>query len=112
AEGSLNAYLSAAEISDTERAWARGIKAQMLIDRGEHVDAKRLLEEALRLDPDPIAQAEAKYRLGLCARRLGNLDDAQKLIAAARGEFKGRHPLDAEAAYALGQIAAEKNDPV
>src|SRR5687768_1868622 len=111
AEASLDAYLAAPSIADTERAWAKSMKAQLLIDRGDYVDAKRLLDEAIALDPGEIAQAEARYRLGVCAWKLGNLDDAQKLIATARASFRGQHPLDADAAYALGKIAMERNDP-
>ena len=110
AEASIDAYLAAADIADTERAWAKMTKAQLLIDRGDFVDAKRLLDEAIALDPSEIAQAEARYRLGVCAWKLGNLDDAQKLIATARASFRGQHPLDADAAYALGKIAMERND--
>src|SRR5687768_13819218 len=60
AEASLDAYLAATGISDAERAWAQNQKAQLLIDRSEYVDAKRLLEDALRLDADPIAQAATR----------------------------------------------------
>ncbi|MEA2736554.1 MAG: hypothetical protein QOE14_3005, partial [Humisphaera sp.] len=111
AEASIDAYLAAPEIADTERAWAKLTKAQLLIDRGDFVDAKRLLDEAIALDANEIAQAEARYRLGVCVWKLGNLDDAQKLIGAARATFRGQHPLDAEAAYALGKIAMERSDP-
>ena len=111
AEASLDAYLAADGIADTERAWAKAHKAQLLIDRGDYVDARRLLDEAVRLDSGEIAQAEVRYRLGVCAWKLGNLDEAQKLLGAARTAFRAQHPLDADAAYALGKIAAEKNDP-
>src|SRR5688572_16671294 len=111
AEASIDAYLAAPQIADTERAWAKLTKAQLLIDRGDYVDARRLLDEAISLDPNEIAQAEARYRLGVCAWKLGNLDDAQKQIATARTAFRGQHPLDADAAYALGKIAMERHDP-
>src|SRR5439155_5917267 len=48
---------------------------------------------------------------GGCAWKLGKRDDAEKLLRLARASFKGQHPLDAAAAYALGKIAAEKNNP-
>ena len=111
AEASIDAYLAAPQIADAERAWATLTKAQLLIDRGDYVDARRLLDEAISLDPNEIAQAEARYRLGICAWKLGSLDDAQKQIASARTTFRGQHPLDADAAYALGKIAMERNDP-
>ena len=110
AESSLDAYLAFKEIADSERAWAQSVKAQLHIDRGDFTAARALLDESLRLDKDPIAQAEAKYRLGVCAWKLGSVDDAVKLITAARGAFRGQHPLDAEAAYTLGRIALERKD--
>jgi tetratricopeptide (TPR) repeat protein len=110
AESSIDAYLAAKDIADSERAWALSVKAQLLIDRGEFVGAKGLLEQALRLDNDPIASGEARFRLGVCAWKLGKLDEAVKSITAARGAFRGHHPLDADAMFALGQIAQEKND--
>ncbi len=109
-EASLDAYLATTGVSDAERAWAENQKAQLLIDRGEHVDARRLLEDAIRLDADPIAQAQTRYRLGLCAWKTGKVDEAQALIVAARTSFNNQHPLAAAAAVALGSIAQEKND--
>lgn len=110
AEASLDAYLASPGISDSERAWALGEKAMLLVDRGEALEAKRLLADAQRLARDPVAQAEAKCRLGVCAFKLGSTDEAEKLLRAARSDFKGQHPLDAEAAYVLGVIRQEKND--
>jgi tetratricopeptide (TPR) repeat protein len=110
AEASIDAYLTAPQIADTERAWAKSVKAQILIDRAAFVDAKPLLDDALRLDAGEIAQAEARYRLGVCAWKLGNASEAHKLLSAARATFRGQHPLDADAAYALGKIAVEQND--
>ena len=109
-ETSLSAYLAGAGISDAERAWAENQRAQLLIDRGEYVDARRLLEDALRLDGDAVALAQTRYRLGVCAWKTGKIDEAQALITAARATFNGQHPLDAAAATALGSIAQEKND--
>jgi tetratricopeptide (TPR) repeat protein len=112
AEASIDAYLGSATLTDAERAWAIGQKAQLLIDRGEAVDAKRMLEDAQRLAAsDPIAQAEAKCQLGLCAWKLGNAADAEKLLQSARADFRGQHPMDASAAYVLGLIRQDKNDP-
>ncbi|MEO6434268.1 MAG: tetratricopeptide repeat protein [Tepidisphaeraceae bacterium] len=110
AEASIDAYLGANEITDAERAWAKSLKSQLLIDRGEFVEARRLLDDVLRLDPSPIAQAEARYRLGVCAWKLGTPSEAKKLLSAARGKFRGQHPLEADAAYALGRIAQEQDD--
>src|SRR6185369_3971887 len=66
AEASLDAYLASPQVADAERAWGQSVKAQLLIDRHEYADARQLLETAQRLDTDPIAQAEMKYRVGLC----------------------------------------------
>ncbi len=110
AESSLDAYLASSEIADAERAWALSVKAQLTIDRGDYAGAQKLLSKSLELDKDPIAQAEANYRLGVCAWKQGKLDDAAKLLAAARTAFRGQHPLDADAAYALGAIAQAKSD--
>jgi TolA-binding protein len=110
AEASLDSYLASTQVADAERAWAQSVKAQLLIDRHEYADARQLLETAQRLDADPIAQAEMKFRIGVCEWKLGRLEDAAKIIASARGAFKHQHPLDADAAYTLGRIAQEKND--
>jgi tetratricopeptide (TPR) repeat protein len=110
AEASLDAYLAVAEITDAERAWAKNAKAQLLIDRGQFVEARRLLDEALADDNTELAQAETRYRLGICAWKLGNAKDAEKLLREARGSFRGQHPLDADAAFALGNITQERGD--
>ena len=110
AESSIDAYLASSEIADTERAWALSVKSQLLIDRGDYPGATTLLEQALKLDNDPVAQAEASYRLGVCAWKQSRLDEAVKLITTARAAFRGQHPLDADAAFALGSIAQAKND--
>ena len=111
AEASLDAYLASDALSDAERAWAKNEKAQLLIDRGQCVDARRVLEDALKLNPDPIAQGETRYRLGLCAWKLKEAPAAEKLLRAARSAFKGQHPLDAKAALTLGIILVERNAP-
>jgi TolA-binding protein len=107
---SIDAYLASEQISDAERAWGCRTKAKLLIRQSEYADAKPLLEQALRLDPDSTAQADAKYHLGLCDWKLGSLDDAKKLIADAREVLGKKHPLDAEATLALGRILLAKND--
>jgi tetratricopeptide (TPR) repeat protein len=110
AEASLDGYLVARDLTATERAWGLGEKAQLLIDRGECADARPLLDEAMRLDPDPIAQGVNRYRLGLCAWKSGKLDEAERLLRAARAMLKSNHPLDPDAACALGQILQEKRN--
>lgn len=112
AESSLDAYLKSDGLTDAERAWAENEKAQLLIDRGECADARPLLTDALRRNPDPIAQAETRYRLGVCAMKLGSADEADKLLRSARAAFNGQHPLDGAASLALGKIAQDKKDNV
>src|SRR6185503_1629494 len=67
AESSIDAFLASSEIADTERAWALLVKSQLLIDRRDYAGATTLLDQALKLDNDPVAAAEANYRLGVCA---------------------------------------------
>jgi len=106
----IDEYLDAKETTDAERAWGLGEKSQILADRGDFVAARALIADALRLDPDPLAQAQANYRMGYCAWKLGKTEEAQKLLKLAREQFHEQHPLDADAAYALARIAQEKDD--
>ena len=84
---------------------------QLLSKRGDYSDAKAMLDESLRLDTDPIAQGEANFRLGVCTYRMGDESEAERLLRLSRDELKVGHPLDAEAAYLLGKIRQEQNDP-
>jgi tetratricopeptide (TPR) repeat protein len=110
AEGSLDEYLASKEITDSERAWALGEKAQLLADRGEFVAARALLAEAVGLDTDPVAQGQINYRLGYCAWKLGTMDEAERYLRVARDQLRTQHPLDADAAYVLGRIYQDRND--
>ena len=110
AEASLDEYLRDERIADTERAWAIGEKAQILIDRESFAEAKALLAQSLKLDPDPLNQGQVNYRLGYCAWRMGDTAEAERLMRLAREQFKNRHPLDGEAAFALGKIYEARND--
>ncbi|MDB5334048.1 MAG: hypothetical protein JWP03_5199 [Phycisphaerales bacterium] len=110
AEATLEEYLHAPKIADAERAWALVEKAQALSKRGNYNDARPLLDQALRLDPEPLAQGVAHYRLGYCIWKLGDAAEAERLMRVARDQLKVGHPLDAEAAYALATIRREKND--
>ena len=55
-----------------------------LIDQGTFVDARILLDEALRLARDSLAQGEVNYRLGYCAYRLNDLNDAERYLPVSR----------------------------
>lgn len=111
AEASLDDYLRDSRLTDAERAWAIGEKAQILIDRESFAEAKSLLAQSLKLDPDPLNQGQVNYRLGYCAWRMGDTAEAERLMRLAREQFKNRHPLDGDAAYALGKIYEARNDP-
>ena len=110
AEASLDEYLRQQLITDAERGWALGKKAELLVNRGMFIDARANLNEARRLDPDPVAQGQVHYGLGYCAWKMNDLNDAERLLRVARDQLKTSHPLDADAAYALGRIRQEKGD--
>ena len=111
AEAALDRYIEDTRLSDGERAWAYGEKAHLLTDAGDFLKAKALLGEALRLDPDPTSQGQTNYQLGYCEWKLGNVAEAERLLRLARDRLKVRHPIDADAAYALGRIRMDRNDP-
>lgn len=111
AEGSLDDYLRLEGLADAERAWALGRKAELLVNRGLYFEARALLGEARRFDGDPVAQGEIHYGLGYCAWKLGDLPEAERLLRVARDHLRTRHPLDADAAYALGRIRQDRDDP-
>jgi tetratricopeptide (TPR) repeat protein len=110
AMASLDDYLASKDITDAEKAWGLGEKSQILADRGDFVAARALIADALKLDTDPLVQAQANYRLAYCAWKLNKPDEAEKLARAARDQFHGQHPLDADAAYLLARLRHEQND--
>jgi tetratricopeptide (TPR) repeat protein len=107
---SLDDYLANKELTDAEKAWGLGEKSQVLADRGDFVGARTLIADALRLDNDVTAQAQANYRMAYCAWKLHKLDEAQKLATTARDQFRGGHPMDADAAYLLARVRHEQDD--
>lgn len=111
AELTLEEYLKNEKLSNSERAWATGERAQLLMDAKKYVDAKILLDEALKLEIDPISQGQINYRLGYCAWKLGSPDEAERYLRVARDQLQVKHPLDADACYALGKILQDKNKP-
>jgi tetratricopeptide (TPR) repeat protein len=110
AEASLDEYLKDSNLSDSERAWALGEKSHMLADAGKFIEARALLGEALRLNPDPMAQGQLHYWLGYSQWKLGDTAEAERLLRVARDLMKVRHPTDADAAFTLGKIRQEKGD--
>ncbi len=110
AEPSIDDYLASKDITDSERAWALGEKAQLLADREAYVPSRELLAKVARLDSDPIAQGQVNFRLGYCAWKLGAIDEAERYLRMARDQLRVQHPLDGEAAYVLGRIYQDRND--
>src|SRR5580704_7207137 len=111
AEVSLEDYLKQPELTDIERAWALGQRAGILIDSKKFTDARKLLADAARLDSDPVDQGTFNYQLGYCSYREGLPDDAERYLRLARDQLRVSHPLDADAAYFLGRIYEQRNDP-
>ncbi|MCS7034587.1 MAG: tetratricopeptide repeat protein [Phycisphaerae bacterium] len=110
AAGTIEKYLSESAISDTERAWALGEKAQLLIDDGRFAQARAVLDEAMRLELDPVARGTLRYRMGYAAWKLGDTEEAERLLRVARDELQVKHPLDADACYVLGRIHQDRGD--
>ena len=111
ADHSLKQYLNDPGLGNADRAWALDQRAELLAKRGEIEEARALLTQSLALDPDPVAQGVARYYEGYCAYKLHEPAEAERLLRVCRDELKTGHALDAEAAYLLGRIAQERNDP-
>jgi tetratricopeptide (TPR) repeat protein len=110
AEASLDRYLQSPELSDGERAWALCSRAKLMIDKGEFVRGRDLLDRAAKLDADPATQGQVAYYQGYCAAKTGDNAGAEQLLRSARQLLKSDNPLDADAACLLGQLAADRND--
>jgi tetratricopeptide (TPR) repeat protein len=111
AEASLEEYLRDKRLTDAERGWALNQRAQLLIEQARLSEARVLLDDALRLASDSVAQGEVNYRLGYCAFKLNDIEQAERYLRVARDQLQVRHPLDAEACYLLGRIYQQRNDP-
>lgn len=111
AEALLDTYLKNKDLTNAERAWALGQRAQLLIDRGSVQEARMLLVEALKLQLDPVAQGELNYRLGYCAWKMGDWPEAERYLRVARDQLRVQHPLDADASYLLGKIYQDRKLP-
>jgi tetratricopeptide (TPR) repeat protein len=108
AAAALEEYLTRPELKDGERSWAMGEMAHIQVDRGDFAIALKTLEEALRLNVDPVDQGQISYWLGYCKYKLGDLAEAERYLRVAREQLKIQHPLDADAAYLLGKIAQDQ----
>ena len=74
AEASLQMYLKRRIYPIASALWALCEQAKLLVDSGEFVAARHLLDQALKLETDPAAQGQANYYLrviALQARRRG-----------------------------------------
>jgi tetratricopeptide (TPR) repeat protein len=111
ADVTLGEYLKLPGLTDAERAWALDQRAGILIDLKKFADARKLLADAARLDTDPVDQGTFNYQLGYCSYREGLPDDAERYLRLARDQLRVSHPLDADAAFYLGKIFEERNDP-
>ncbi|MGD0463225.1 MAG: tetratricopeptide repeat protein [Tepidisphaeraceae bacterium] len=111
ADVSLGDYLQLPGLTDAERAWALDQRAGILIDEKRFADARKLLGDAARLDTDPVDQGTFNYQLGYCSYREGLPDDAERYLRLARDQLRVTHPLDADAAFYLGKIFEDRNDP-
>lgn len=108
---SLDEYLKLSEVTAGERAWAMGEMAHVLVDKKQYEEARKLLGEAIKLaGQETTEQGRFNYWLGYCAWKLGNLPEAERYLRVARDQLRTQHPLDADAAYALGKIRQEQKD--
>lgn len=110
AEASLVKYLQEPQITDSEKAWALGHQAQLLADREVFAQARLLLDEALQLELDPVAQGEINYRIGYLSWKLNSPVEAERYLRVARDQLKVRHPLDADVCWLLGRIHQDRGD--
>ena len=111
ADASIDEFLKTEQLSDSERVWALQRKAQLLTTRGSYIDAKAILTAAQKLAVDTATQGETNYRLGYCLWKTGETAEAERVLRVARNQLKTASPLDADAAYALGRIRQDDNDP-
>lgn len=109
ADAELKEYLKSPELKDAERCWALGERAQVLTDQKQYVDARILLAQAIKLSGNTMQEGEINYRSGYVSYALGQFEDAERSLRIAREQFRGRHPLDADACLLLGKIHQDRN---
>jgi tetratricopeptide (TPR) repeat protein len=111
ARQAVDEYLDQKELTAAERSWALTQKANLLIEQRQFDAARKLLADALRLSSDPTEQGQLNYQLGYCAFREGDEAAAERFLRLARDQMKPSHPMDGDAAYFLGRIYQDRNDP-
>jgi tetratricopeptide (TPR) repeat protein len=109
AESTLDELLQL-KLSPIERAWALGEKAELLVDRGEHADARQRLDEILTLDTSDETKGKTAYRSGVSAYEMGDRPEAERQLRIARQWLTVRNDLDADAAYLLGRVLQEQGN--
>lgn len=110
AEQSIDAFLRSPKLGKGDKAWAMEQKARVLIARSQFDRASKLLEEARLLDGNIRSQGEAHYWLAWCRHKLGQFDEAERLLRVARDQMTVADPLEGDAGYLLGNIRAAKGD--
>ncbi len=110
AEASLMQYIQQPQISDAEKAWALSRRAQLLMEREAFTEAGNLLNQALALETDPVAQGEINYSLGYLAWKQGDRAESERYLRVARDQLKIRHPTDADVCWLLGRIHEERGE--
>jgi tetratricopeptide (TPR) repeat protein len=107
----LNLYQQSPDLADAERAWALCNQAKLLVDQREFVKARALLDQASKMDSDSATQGQVNYYLGYCEYKLGDIPQAERILRVARQQLRTESPLDAEAAYLLGKMYQDRDDP-
>ncbi len=111
ARQSLDEYLNRSELATRERAWAMGQKAHVLVESGGFVEARTILNEALRLRPDDVSElGQLNYWFGYCAWKLRDYPEADRYLRLSRDQLTVANPLDADAALLLGKIQQARDD--
>lgn len=108
ADQELKEYLKSPALTDAERCWALGERAQVLTDLKQFAEARSVLQQALRMSQNTLQEGEINYRTGYVSYNLGELDDAERSLRIARDQFRGNHPLDADACLLLGKIHQDR----
>lgn len=111
ADQEIASYLDVPDITDAERSWALGLRAQIQIDRGDLVDARVTLGQAEKygIATNQSLQGELAYRLGYAAWKGGDLSDGERQFLLARQLLGISHQLDADAALGLAMISIANN---
>lgn len=112
ADVELVKFLNSPLLTESEAAWALGLRGQIKIDAGEFEHARSLLDDAANLARFalPEIQGEIAYRRGYAAWKLGRLDEAHELLTQARTDLTIGNELEADATLALGRIAKVRGE--